>query len=481
MEDAWDGFDEDMLDEMGISPEDYQEYLQQYHSQSYGQTEEVFAGRQPWRKMLVDCAQPVLFAPDTQRLVTYIVALCLLQRFINNLVFLPSRVKSLTTGILGVCALYLTMDKETLLPLVGLFGVFVLIILWSAKEKRSCGVFVTLFSAAAMLTFQIHLPSKQFTKLRGALMIFVMKMVSVGVDLDASALNAVPSDAATLFGYCFDVSSVLFGPWFRFADHWTMLNQPSAILEQVKSILRGCVKLAFCLFFLVYSSCLVDWLIPDNAAYISRWLTAFRDAQSYRSSHYFVSFIAEAYVLLAGFDFGKTVVTSPLHIELPRSLVETVVHWNVPMHRWLRHYVFERVRKVGAGTAVICTYVASSFLHGLNFQLSAVLLSLGFYTYAEHVLREKLARTYNACIRARKCAPDCSHQNKKTHMVVMLVNFLFFVLAVFHLTYLGMPFVSAGDDDEHGYSWKHTWTVWRRFNFISHWVAALTLYFAWAI
>ena len=38
-------------------------------------------------------------------------------------------------------------------------------------------------------------------------------------------------------------------------------------------------------------------------------------------------------------------VTQPHNIEVPRSLVEIVVSWNVPMHAWLKKYVFKQARK----------------------------------------------------------------------------------------------------------------------------------------
>ncbi|CAN7950666.1 unnamed protein product, partial [Ixodes pacificus] len=70
-------------------------------------------------------------------------------------------------------------------------------------------------------------------------------------------------------------------------------------------------------------------------------------------------------------------VTSPKDVEIPRSLVEVVIHWNRSMHTWLRQYVFKATRPLGNFTAILLTYAASSLLHGINFQLAAVLLSLG--------------------------------------------------------------------------------------------------------
>lgn len=62
---------------------------------------------------------------------------------------------------------------------------------------------------------------------------------------------------------------------------------------------------------------------------------------AFRSSHYFVSYLSEMTALAAGVDksasHGWVVpVTNPWHVELPRSLVDVVIHWNIPMHTWLK-------------------------------------------------------------------------------------------------------------------------------------------------
>ena len=83
----------------------------------------------------------------------------------------------------------------------------------------------------------------------------------------------------------------------------------------------------------------------------TRWLLAYRDALSFRSSHYFVSYLSEATALAAGIDLSHSkswavTVTRPWNIELPRSLVEVVINWNIPMHTWLKtcksnlYYIF---------------------------------------------------------------------------------------------------------------------------------------------
>ncbi|RWS13826.1 protein-cysteine N-palmitoyltransferase porcupine-like protein [Dinothrombium tinctorium] len=155
-------------------------------------------------------------------------------------------------------------------------------------------------------------------------------------------------------------------------------------------------------------------------------------------------------------------VTKPSMIEFPRSLVDVVVAWNIPIHIWLKKYVFEYSRmNFGYLTSIILTYFISSFMHGLDFKIWSVLLSLGMLTWIEFMLRKRLAQIYNACIEARKCRPgqisnaqtenlnssssqtfpnsQCNwgHENS---FLTPFVNLGFSLLAVIHLAFLGSSF-----------------------------------------
>jgi porcupine-like protein len=73
-----------------------------------------------------------------------------------------------------------------------------------------------------------------------------------------------------------------------------------------------------------------------------RWWIAYRDAVSFRSSHYFVCFLSEASAIMSGFGHHEDEpwslsVARPQFIEIPRSLVQVVVYWNMPMHNWLKN------------------------------------------------------------------------------------------------------------------------------------------------
>ena len=150
------------------------------------------------------------------------------------------------------------------------------------------------------------------------------------------------------------------------------------------------------------------------------------------------------------------------------------------MHAWLKAYVFKPLRPYGTFLAVIGTYFASSLLHGLNFQLFAVLLSLGFYSYTEFVLRNRLSQAFDACIQAKRCKDKCDHKFNSRQPLVVLANLAFGCLAMWHLAYLGLMFDSS-EGEEKGYSMWHTLDKWGGLGYLSHWVAGGTFLFYWLI
>eukprot|EP00063_Salmo_salar_P026982 XP_014001817.1 PREDICTED: protein-serine O-palmitoleoyltransferase porcupine-like [Salmo salar] len=177
------------------------------------------------------------------------------------------------------------------------------------------------------------------------------------------------------------------------------------------------------------------------------WLHAYENAVSFHFSNYFVGHLSESTTVLAGVRFTEDndnvkwdlKVVKPLNVELPRSMVLVVTSWNIPMSRWLNIYVFKNALKLGTFPSIIVTYTASALLHGLSFHLGAVLLSLGFITYVEHVLRERLAAIFSACILYVQCPTDCRHNHQK-ELWVYGINMTFSAMAIFHLTYLGSLF-----------------------------------------
>ncbi|XP_071571994.1 protein-serine O-palmitoleoyltransferase porcupine isoform X2 [Temnothorax nylanderi] len=305
-------------------------------------------------------------------------------------------------------------------------------------------------------------------KIRSVIMTMVMKAISIAIDTSDS--NNLP-DVYSFMGYMFCGVTCLFGPWVSFKDYLSLRCSNN---HKIKWWIICSMGFAFLSFvFLSISNCWTQWIFVDNSW---KWLMAYRDALSFRTSHYFVSYLASALLVLGGFPLSSSTIVKPLYIEFPRSLVQVVIYWNIPMHYWLKTYIFRpSIKNLGKFGAVTVTYLTSSLLHGLNFQLASVLLSLGFYTYVEFQLRTILADTFDACIASKQCSKQkCAHKyNSYNCWWVFVTNLMFSGLAMFHLAYLGLMF-DTSDLQETGYSYSHTINKWAELGFASHWVALAT-------
>uniref|UniRef100_A0A1I7XGG4 Protein-serine O-palmitoleoyltransferase porcupine n=1 Tax=Heterorhabditis bacteriophora TaxID=37862 RepID=A0A1I7XGG4_HETBA len=289
--------------------------------------------------------------------------------------------------------------------------------------------------------------------------------------------------------YLFNPSTIIFGPFTTYSEYISSYEYRS-LKEELLSVIRCCVCLGVSLSCLLYSSCAYI-LFPTRGL-----MSDFSTAQSFRMSHYFICFLAQGLSILSGLS---TFISDPIAIELPRSLVEVVVVWNMPMHRYLHRYTYLKSIKLGPSIAIFITFLVSSLLHvslarllcvnislkpiqhifkGLNFQLSAVLLSLGLYCYFENKLRNSLSSRLSACIRSRACR-KCNHIRKQYSSLSLLFNLLFFALSIYHLTYLGMPF--NGEGAEEGYHWQHTIKIWGQHYYFSHIIATLIAILSYVI
>ena len=64
-------------------------------------------------------------------------------------------------------------------------------------------------------------------------------------------------------------------------------------------LLKVIFSTGFGLMFLTLSTCWINWFIPQDQ---SQWISAYRDAMSFRASHYFVSFISMATAIGEPYD-----------------------------------------------------------------------------------------------------------------------------------------------------------------------------------
>ncbi|XP_007231920.3 porcupine O-acyltransferase like isoform X1 [Astyanax mexicanus] len=444
-------------------------------------------GRQEFLQFLAEgCILPT--AQQGLEQVWQLLLTCLLCRIIFRL-SIPAPMKYLCAITEGFYVLFVFFDVHMVWVII--LSLICFLILFLCRNSSSRGVFLSLAILIYMLMGELHMiDAETWHKMRGSQMVVAMKAISLAFDLDRGAVSSFPS-VLEFMGYICHVGTVIFGPWISFSHYRDTLDGRKMNVGWFWKIALSFTRSQICL---VISTCIAPYLFPyfipvygDGLS--RRWLHAYENAVSFHFSNYFVSYLSETTIVLAGAGFTEhkdnlkwdITVARPLNIELPRSMVEVVTSWNLPMSRWLNKYVFKSALKLGTFPAILVTYTASALLHGLSFHLGAVLLSLGFITYVEHVLRKRLAAIFSACILSKRCSSDCHHENKKV-VWVYATNLFFSALSIFHLTYLGSLFdMDAEDEKVQGYMASHTIQKWSELNWASHWVMLGCWVFYWLI
>ncbi|XP_070300653.1 protein-serine O-palmitoleoyltransferase porcupine-like isoform X2 [Salvelinus sp. IW2-2015] len=390
--------------------------------------------------------------PTTQQgleQVWQLLVICLLCRLLWIL-GLPSYVKHLSTVAGGFYTLYLFFELH--MVWVVLLSLLCYLILFLCRHSSNRATFLSITILIYLLMGELHMmDTTTWHKMRGSQMVVAMKAISLAFDLDRGVVANVPSPVEFM-GYIYFVGTIIFGPWISFNSYREAIEGRKLSFSWIWKVCVSWVKSQLCL---ITSNCVAPYLFPYFIPIYGDKLLRNKTKRKIRGS------VAR-----------DMTVARPLHVEFPRSMVEVATSWNLPMSRWLNTYVFTSARNLGTFSAILVTYTASALLHGLSFHLGAVLLSLGFITYIEHVLRKRLAAIFNACILSKKCQPNCSHTNNKV-LWVYIINVAFSTLAVFHLAYLGSLFNSSVDymdDDEESDVANHTIQKWSELSWASHWV-----------
>lgn len=168
------------------------------------------------------------------------------------------------------------------------------------------------------------------------------------------------------------------------------------------------------------------------------------------------------------------------------------------------------MKHYGKFNAILLTYLVSSSLHGLNFQLAAVLLSIGIFTFVEFHLRNTLAEILDACVAASACnvtivdvtavgseasierednkdersrrTATCSskgHRNTTALAWVKMINFIFGLFTIVLLAYLGvlLDISSSYEQQQQAskglFSWEHHLKKWIELKFFGHIIVAV--------
>uniref|UniRef100_A0A3P9N391 Porcupine O-acyltransferase n=1 Tax=Poecilia reticulata TaxID=8081 RepID=A0A3P9N391_POERE len=378
----------------------------------------VFSRQKFFQELTHGCLLPT--AQQGLEQVWQLLVICLLCRLLWML-GLPSFVKHLCTVAGGFYMLYLFFELHMIW--VVLLSLLCYLFLFLCRHSTIRGTFLSITVLIYLLLGELHMmDTTNWHKMRGSQMVVAMKAISLAFDLDRGVVTNVPSPLEFM-GYIYFVGTVIFGPWISFNSYKEALEGRKLSLRWIVKVSLSWVKSQICL---VVSNCVAPYLFPYfipvyGDKLLRRWLLAYENTMSFHFSNYFVGYLSETTATLAGAGFTEEKenlkwdlsVSKPLQVEFPRSMVEVASSWNVPMSRFLHTYVFKSAVKFGTFTAIMVTYIASALLHGLSFHLGAVLISLGFITYVEHVFRKRLAAIFNACVLSRKCQPNCSHQNKK--------------------------------------------------------------------
>ena len=188
---------------------------------------------------------------------------------------------------------------------------------------------------------------------RGLIMVQAMKFITLIHMFDE---RDYPTLLETV-GYIYCPATILFGPWISYTTYHS--NRFCVLPTKKLWILRLTTCTLAALLNLIISNCVTQsligasfgrWVVANNIKLLHekyvfhRWLNAYFKALSFRSNHYFVSYISEFSLVAAGYSdhlsriegkWGYN-ITNPWKIEFPISLKTVVIYWNVPMHRFLK-------------------------------------------------------------------------------------------------------------------------------------------------
>lgn len=310
-------------------------------------------------------------------------------------------------------------------------------------------------------------------------------LMTISMKLYCELLIGESTDLLSTLTYLLHPSSSILGPWHEKEpiSSSQVSSRYGLLVQFFNQLYRASKGLVGATVIIVLSLTIGDFreyldeTLENNV--INSSSKIYFIAQEFRFSHYFVCYLSTTMISIFREDNFKA--CDMLKVEWPRSLVEVVVSWNIPMHRWLKEHIFKpMLKRIGISMTVLMTYLYSSTLHGFKFHIWSVLFTLGAATYSEHRLRHKLATRYSACILSRPCKllnrrskkNACINNHKLTdgsYFIVGLINLAFRLLAMAQLAYLGSIFV--GNTDEATYT--EALDIWSKQCYFGHWMCLL--------
>ncbi|XP_032114485.1 protein-serine O-palmitoleoyltransferase porcupine isoform X3 [Sapajus apella] len=321
----------------------------------WGSAMATFSRQEFFQQLLQGCLLPT--AQQGLDQIWLLLAICLACRLLWRL-GLPSYLKHASTVAGGFFSLYHFFQLH--MVWVVLLSLLCYLVLFLCRHSSHRGVFLSVTILIYLLMGEMHMvDTVTWHKMRGAQMIVAMKAVSLGFDLDRGEVGAVPSPVEFM-GYLYFVGTIVFGPWISFHNYLQAVQGRPLSRQWLQKVARS---LALALLCLVLSTCVGPYLFPyfipldgdrllrnkkrKARGTMVRWLRAYESAVSFHFSNYFVGFLSEATATLAGAGFTEEkdhlewdlTVSKPLNVELPRSMVEVVTSWNLPMSYWLNNWL----------------------------------------------------------------------------------------------------------------------------------------------
>lgn len=378
--------------------------------------------------------------PSLAQVLSYLLPLlvgCLLCRLLSALCARQQQLHvvrlHLINAVCGLIVLYVTLGERILLLLLlsGISYMLLQLVRLVMGKGQHGAVTIAVLCIGSQFIYELAIWQQRgdWPQLRGLQMVTNMKVISLAFDMTATGAPGfrMPSVVAYL-GYIYNPASCVLGPWLSYTRYLDSLSNKR---HWRRSLLQMLCNVLLCLLALTVSNCIApalselhlqdeDELEATRRGGTSHWLLMYMGALSVRSSHYFVSFLSQALLAAAGQQLDSTqhgnskllgdLVSRPWHIEWPHSLSALVRCWNIPMHEWLKRYVYATSKhrsRHNTIVAVFCTYIVSSLLHGMDLRIYLVLLSLATFAEGETMLRRHLATLSNACVAANPCqAPN---------------------------------------------------------------------------
>ncbi|XP_052897000.1 protein-serine O-palmitoleoyltransferase porcupine [Anopheles moucheti] len=473
----------------------YDDYYDEYYEQPDLAAARMLHRELNFEETITNCVHPSLrFAAQYMtnfvavNLLFSILVLCFRKLFPSS-----NRSLHLLSCISGAVLLYRVIDHgfyHFLQLAVSLYVVQWTLHRWLSGSGRyiKTPFIVIAYGIGNLLVSELLEPSPEtWNRIRGTQMILLMKTLSLAFDTEETQNLRDQLNVLSYTGYILCPANVVLGPWISFNDYLSIWKPSSPAFGQNGSsgqririhVTRILLSALLAVGFLITSNCMIDYLLAPIASW--KWVRAYGRALSFRTSHYFIAYLSQCTMIAAAVDWNP--VSSPLAVEFPRSLVQVVTAWNIPMHLWLKRYIFRTTKRpFGTAAAIAITYIISSLLHGLHYRLWITLLTIGSWTFVEHEIRKKLATIYSACVLVGKCPGACTvHQHRSKSVLCIVINALFFTLNTFNLIYLGCIFETTEGPPEEADHDKSMFGRWAELNYTSHWLLVFAYLFYFVI